>query len=327
MSRQSLHTETFASFVAALAEGKVPSNTPHHLDASELSDGRSISLPVMLMAQPTGDQRGRTVVFYFHGAISRAKRQIPAFYGVHAAKRLQNADAIVLSLADPSLALSPDLRMAWYSSSRYYDTRARLRSLFREVATVLAPRRIIFVGGSVGGHPALLHSFEYPGSLCIAINPIVRISRYYPGPIRAYLNTCWGEGQTLDDLRDSVLDDVGTLYASGHQNEVILMQNATDHHIVKQALSFASKIKNLDQFLLLTHFFPETIGHSYPGAPVADMVKAAVWAPTSACRDVARELEMPSRRKMRSAGPDAAAAAGNSGRDVASLLAAAVLKR
>ncbi len=314
-------TATVAEFLAMLDEGAVTAGTIFHLAPRELADGRRISIPLKLLHRPEGSLKGRPLVVFFHGAVDRSRRRFPIFDGVYALKALEDTDAVVLSVADPSLWLSPDLRIAWYAPSRFLDTPKVLRWLFREIGARLTPRRTIFVGGSTGGHAALLHSRAVPDSLCVAVNPIACISRYYPSIVRPYLRTCWGGGRGLEDLDESFTDDVGKSYAAGHSHDVILLQNATDHHFVSQAAHFAAQLKDAERFLFLSRFFPDAIGHAYPGVAIAGFVRAAVRAPTTGCREVAR-LALDGDDPV--AAPSGSRVAGRA-QDLAARLAAAVL--
>ena len=66
-------------------------------------------------------------------------------------------------------------------------------------------------------------SHQIPGSLAVAMNPQTDFMKYYPGRVRAYVNTCWPEG-----VEGTVTADLVAAYALSFPNYVLCLQNRDD---------------------------------------------------------------------------------------------------
>ena len=257
-SSRKAHILKADDFFAALRSGRLHTGTQYRAPLAMTEDGRPITLPVKLLRRPDGPLIGRPLIVVFHGAINQKKTPFPQFIGSYALKHLADTDAIMLAVSDPSLWLSQDLRTAWYSANRYVDTPQAIHGFLYDVCDILSPARLILTGNSTGAHAALVHSARFPDSICIVSSPITRISGYYAQTVARYLAVCWGRDERAAPiLPDGVLDDCGTLYRNGHAHSVIVLQNATDPHLPRQALPFAAQIRNHDRFLLLSTFYPD----------------------------------------------------------------------
>lgn len=271
-------------FLAGLASGTLRNGAECRTPLAKTSDGLRITLPVQLVQRPAEQKRGRPLVVYFSGSIDQKVRGFP-YYGGGAPKR---ADVVALSVADPSLWLASELRTAWYQPNAHADVPAAIAEFIAAAAAAVDASRVIFAGSSNGAHAALVQAARTPNSIAIAMNPITRISAFYKARRAEYLRHCWPDVKRLADLPASVVEDCGALYRDGHDHAVILLSNATDPHLVGQALAFAAQVRDQERLLFLTEFFPEAIGHTLPGRFRADWITAAALAPTTECRDIAR---------------------------------------
>jgi hypothetical protein len=271
-----------SEFVDRLANGSV----------NDLQQGRGFcevsGVPVAVITVAEGGAAGRPLVVVFHGAINQQPRKIPAFPGKSFLHHLEGK-ATIVSVADPALSLAPDLTAAWYAGWEKYDLPAVLRELFAALQPCAS--RLVFTGGSVGGHPAMYHSALLPGSICITYNPIVCVSRYFDRHIHMLRKTCWPNLGADSPLSDVIQDDAGELYRAGHRNGLIYLQNATDHHFTMQAVPFLQHKLPSKHFLFLSETFASHQGHNYPQKRFANWVQASVKSKATDVGSIARIAE------------------------------------
>ena len=275
----------FSVFIESLRADALEVQAEYYLAFPQAPDH---PLPVRLLARPAGSLKGRPLILTFHGSVDQTKRKFPIYEGRFALEHLAHTDAVLLAVADPSLWLSKQLKMAWYAPNRYLNVPQALYRFIASVCDVLAPPQLILTGGSSGAHPALAQSVRFPGCVCMVVNPIAWISGYYPNLVNRYLSICWRRDQEIHKLSADFTDDSGALYKEGHDHSLIVLQNATDHHFVRQAVRLAANIRDHEKFLFLSSFFPEVIGHAFPGLVRAQWLTAAVLSPTAACHDIAQ---------------------------------------
>jgi len=252
------------------------------------------------MATHRNNQEPAPLVFFNHGAIKRDTRNIPAFEGSFAMESLQGK-ANVISIADPTLAMSPTLRTTWYAGARALDVPNAIRSLIADLIAELQPSRVLSVGGSTGGHPALYQAAFIPNGVAVLCNPIGHISRYSTGHIRDYRSTCWPEAKGDEPLENLVCDNAATAFTKDSSSTVIFLSNARDPHLVRQSAPVQrTLIRNLaaDRTMLVSDFFSAFNGHSYPSSNWLQWIKAAIEAPTISVEDIGSRYE----RMTRSAG-------------------------
>jgi hypothetical protein len=180
-------------------------------------------LPVYVYFRPG---TGPLLNVMFHSTVDRSKRSVPYFDRLEAS---QDMPGSVLLVSDPTLFVEERLQLGWYVGTRRWDPTATVREIVHSAAAASGASKLIFIGSSGGGFPALRYSSIFPDSLALAINPHVDLFRYYRSWVRILLETAF-PGIDRDDAerwfrpRFSVLDDyqkgTGTnkvLYAqSGH---------------------------------------------------------------------------------------------------------------
>ena len=276
-----------SDLLKALGAETAPIGAETHVPLAVAPDGRRITLPVKLVLRPRRRLRRQLLIITFSGSVDQSVRGFPHYPTGFASAALID-DAVVLAIADPSLWLSPELRTGWYAANQYADVPRAIGDLVAAVVSRLAPRRLIFVGNSNGAHGALVQSARFPGCVCLALSPITRISGFYPHRIQHYLSVCWDGARSLEALPAEFVDDCGLLYREGHAHSLILLQNATDPHLLRQAVPFAAQVRDRERMLFLTHFYPDMLGHALPGKLRLEWVTAAALAPTADCLDIAR---------------------------------------
>lgn len=246
-------------------------------------------LPVMVLEHHSRGPRGTPLVVCFHGAIDQTKRRVPAFEGRFLLLNGLRGEANIVSIADPSLALHRELKAAWFAGNGVADTPAAIAALVAELVRGLEPGRLVFVGGSTGAHAALVQSFRVPGSVAVVENPILHISGYNPRHIAEYRRFCWPKLARTAPLPVSVNDNVANLYARGHSNTVILLNNTRDPHFWIQAGELLNAIRRgngRNRCLLYSDYFADYPGHSFPAAVWSRWVKAACDAPSTSVADI-----------------------------------------
>lgn len=231
-------------------------------------------------SRPAATPEGVPLVVAFHGAIDHTKREVPAFEGGPLRAALAGR-AILVGIADPSLRRDPALRIAWYAGHDGFDVPAQIAAVVQRLCAAWGVPRVVFAGGSTGGHPALLQSARLPGSIAVVQNPITRINGYYRGTVEQYRAACWPSLPLPAPLSDVTVDDVGTLYGEELGNAVILLQNARDHHLFGQSAPFLQAVRgkrNRAALLYLSGYYADHDGHSYPASVWSRWVRAAVEA-------------------------------------------------
>ncbi|SEB40912.1 hypothetical protein SAMN05519105_0151 [Rhodobacter sp. 24-YEA-8] len=243
-------------------------------------------LPVRVLAAPRGDLTGVALVVAFHGGVNREKMKIPAFDGRFILSAPDRRETILLSIADPSLAMADDLAACFFAGNHLGDTPAQITAVIRSVAESIKPERIIFVGGSAGGHPALLQASRFEDSIAVLCNPLTNISIYYQPTVRRYYEICWPD-LSIEEIESRIMTDASIVLGPRMAGKVLWLQNATDHHITNQTLPALARLNNPQKLMFLSTFLPGLVGHSFDPALWALWVRAAVEAPDASLVGIA----------------------------------------
>lgn len=234
-----------------------------------IGDAGKFSLPVKIFSDPPNRE---AVVFCFHGAVDQKKRKLPVFFGGHIAADIGKT-CTVISIADPGLRLDKDILYTWYAGDHEILTQRMVSALCGGIAEALGDTRIVFLAGSTGAHPALLHSQAIDRSICVVVNPLPRIGTY-TSTIQSYASVCWPGKKIENVFAHMVADDIVDRYAAGYSNTVIILQNCTDPHLHSQVIPLAAALRGSNNHLFLNEYFADHIGHRYPVEPWLDWVRA-----------------------------------------------------
>ena len=160
----------------------------------------------------------RALIVAFHAAVDPAAATLPVFTG---RKVTQDLNTSVLFVSDPSL--EHGMSIGWFAGGSLRPLQTDLVHVIQHVAAEVGAEQVILEGCSAGGCAALHFSHQIPGSLAVAMNPQTDFMKYYPGRVRAYVNTCWPEG-----VDGAVSTDLVAAYASSFPNYVLYLQNRDD---------------------------------------------------------------------------------------------------
>ena len=236
-----------AGFFDVLRSGTIPAGAECRSPVAATEDGRPITLPVKLLRRPGGALQKRPLLVVFHGAVDQEKRGFPYYEGGYALEALAETDAIVLSIADPSLWLSAELRAAWYAANRYADVPAGDPRVHPGRDRHPEPDPADLHRQLDGGARRACPVGPLRGLRLRRLQPNRADSGYYSRTVERYLSTCWGPEASVRPrggdytLPAGALDDCGTLYGDGHGHALILVQNATDPHLLRQAVPFVAQ--------------------------------------------------------------------------------------
>jgi hypothetical protein len=254
-------------FAERLARGDLP--VGEYAVALEFSDFR---LPVRVISRSPSNG---IVCFGFHGAVNQQQRKIPVFFGSHLVADRPEATTFI-SFADPGLRLAPEVLYTWYAGDHGFPAQRAIGELCQAVVKAARPTKTIFVGGSTGAHPALLHSHAIEGSVCLVVNPLASVSAY-PTNLQRYLDLCWPGETAATVIGSRVQDDVFARYAKGYRNKVVVLQNARDPYLKALVLPLVQGlVQHAGGSLFLNEFFAEHDGHNYPPEPLKDWFGAVV---------------------------------------------------
>lgn len=250
---------------------------------------------------------GRRLVVFFHGAFNQSKSTLPNFVGTSLGAQAQ---ANTLSISDPSLYASKNLRLGWFAGCNLQHV---LPLVIQKVIESIGAAEPIFFGSSGGGFPALLHAMDFKESLSIVNSATTTISRH---PERStlvadFLRHSLGaesdedERRALSGLRSA---DIPTSFDYTHSSRVIFFQNIGDksflrHHFLPfvhgagiEANYVSPMVSNSSNVAVVQAYWHD--GHAYPprgllhslleGASDSD-VPLANWATLEALMPLARK--------------------------------------
>lgn len=127
------------------------------------------------------NKKSDLLVVSLHGATDRGKYPIPRFEWL---KSLLKTEYSALYLSDPTLRISADLELAWYTGSADVDLYPILAEWACRAADAVGAKGIIFLGSSGGGLASLQVSTYIPGSMALPFSCQTSIANYLIGGTR-----------------------------------------------------------------------------------------------------------------------------------------------
>lgn len=160
-------------------------------------------------------------------AIRRGHHPIPSFNRWKWRKRFPGH---VLCIADPTLAASSTLEIAWYLGDQKRDATTDMARLVGRVAGLLGvpASGIVSYGSSAGGFAAMALASRLNGSMAVAINPQTDATKYKPRQVKAMADHCF-PGRDIEAIRTEYASrlDMATALAPT-TSRVLLVQNTKD---------------------------------------------------------------------------------------------------
>lgn len=227
------------------------------------------------------------MVVVFAGAVDRKTLSIPRFASPDLAKEVS---ATVVHIADPSLALDPELTTAWYAGHKGFELQRILPVLLRAMAEACGARRMIFVGSSAGGFAALYYGWTMPKSIVLAMNAKTTLEERAGILVNRYRTICWPKLGEDEPLSEVVVSDLKWCYENRFENTVIYLQNAADNrHVRRHFAPFVAAVKEQQRLLPRLSYWGKR-GHApVPPTEWLPWLRAAIEAPTVAAEDIQQQ--------------------------------------
>lgn len=192
-----------------------------------------IEMPCRLQCVPGSD----VLFVMLNGAVQRPKVALPVFARWNWGRVLRGH---VLSVCDPTLYLSPRLRLGWFLGREDLDPMPTLQQTADTIAALLGvcSRRIIFYGSSGGGFAALVAAAGRDDGRAIAVNPQTEVVQYIPpAPERVARVFSYGKAnaekcRAAHPKRWSALAAIAAAQQAGRNLRAVYVQNLSDvgHH-------------------------------------------------------------------------------------------------
>lgn len=176
---------------------------------------------------------GRPLIIFLNARSSERTEsyRLPSFVGFGV---VPEGRVSVLRISDPVLYTSRTLRIGWYAGARGQPLLMRLNNLIAKVISMLAPTKVIFVGGSAGGFVALNLSRFVAESLAVVWNPQTDLLKFSKDEVMEFATSAYGisDFETCQRLLPALT--VSSLHKyyrrDAMRNYVLYMQNVDDWH-------------------------------------------------------------------------------------------------
>jgi hypothetical protein len=133
-------------------------------------------------------------------SVERAKYKVPIFDRWSHTNRFPG---YLLSVSDPTLDIHPRLDIGWYLGSSEHDATAELADIVKIFASRLniPHSHIVFYGCSAGGFAALALASHIPGSIAVALNPQIIVTKYMTRFVEEMLEDCFDNMDKVQALK------------------------------------------------------------------------------------------------------------------------------
>lgn len=213
-------------------------------DSFSLKDGihrfviGSQSIDILLQGASSFLKEKGILVCFSAAVPNREKKLAPFFSGSKVAKTIGMP---LIAVADPSLALSDTIDLAWYSGNENLKNISQLiASILDDVSEKLDTKLIVF-GGSGGGFATLsvVHQMK-TNPRGVVWNPQTSISMFEDKAITNYIETCFSHNFSSSNLYDrlekeEIIHDLVKLYTQNDRNcNILYLQNTGDTYHIRR---------------------------------------------------------------------------------------------
>ncbi|WP_367104944.1 hypothetical protein [uncultured Psychrobacter sp.] len=141
----------------------------------------------------------RGILVCFSGAITNRKsKYAPFFSGLNIAQKL---DMPIISVADPSIAMSNQLALAWYAGNRNVKNLPNFIADILDIVSIKFSTKLTLFGGSGGGFAALAVAERVSRPTNVVVwNPQTSISEYLKNSVINYLTICFPNNNESVDI-------------------------------------------------------------------------------------------------------------------------------
>lgn len=224
---------------------------------------------------------GDVLVVSFHGALDRERYTLPRFERMASIRKLGYSS---LYIADPSLHLSSELQLAWYTGWPELGLLDLIAEQCVRAANDFGARTLILSGSSGGGYAALQIGARIDGSISLAFNPQTHIHGYLydgqpgsHGVERAYIEHVYPDAAPegiwrIDfdhDWSEAAGPDYSAIRAYGtpRGNRILYANNVNDWHVAQHYEPFAEQYRAAQPVDRLTELnYDGRVGH-FPPSP------------------------------------------------------------
>ncbi|MFC7465341.1 heparinase II/III family protein [Brachybacterium sp. GCM10030252] len=201
-----------------------------HLDEPKIHtrDAGPLALPFAL--DPAD---GDTLTVLFHGAIDRGRTRLPIFQRWRF--QTEMGAGPTMSIADPTLDLSADLRLAWYLGTEETDMAPIIAETITTAASALGVTSIVLVGNSGGGFAALHVGAHIDDAVVVAMSPQTDLRQYVPRLIRPVYEAAFGRKQDpTTKILTRRISAIERMRATGKVPRTYIVSNTgDDFHVSK----------------------------------------------------------------------------------------------
>lgn len=243
----------YASIESAVSVG-ISSDGIHQI---AIAKGKTLDLCVQDLALLKTSEKERVILIGLSGAVaSRNGKKAPFFSGLGIARSL---GLPLIAISDPTLALDPNLPLAWYAGSEEVPDLPKQMARVLEGLAKRHQARLVIFGGSGAGYAGLLLATLLECRATVLVwNPQTAIADYVPRFVEQYLEAAFPSLlEALSKVRGEVSEKQGerlreVLEASTITHDVrglklrpridlLYLQNQGDWHVARHAVPYLSK--------------------------------------------------------------------------------------
>lgn len=203
------------------------------------------ALPLDVLVQNSEKiSKNNHILISFSPAVMRRNSNPPYFSLSGVAKE---SELPLISFADPTISMSKNLTLAWYSGNKYYPNLPQIIANICDEIIEKTGKKLIFVGGSGGGFSALniqnLMQHRYQTQLIIW-NPQTNLIAYSEDVVFHYMKTAFPDETTFlkkADLKNFVEKKIqNTITHTPDLQRLILMDGFDYRHIDNLKIFFGN---------------------------------------------------------------------------------------